>query len=451
MITPTNRLIIWTGIVFIPFSAMIAIAQPVVAVIVSLFALLFFLTVIADAFFSFGRLNGISIELPDIIRLSNGKEAEIPVHITNKGNMLKEIQIGFSFPPEMLSASVDMVIELPPDNELSSITWPCRTIRRGRSILNTCYLRTLSPLTFWNYRKKSQVNSEIRIYPDLFSDKKDIAFLFRNRGIGVHSQRLMGKGREFEQLREYMPGDSYEDIHWKATAKRGHPVTKIFQIERTQEVYVIIDASRMSSRTIENRTDNNQGNDERLTILERYISAALIMGLVTERVGDLFGLVSFSNNVESFIRAKRGKAHFNTCRDTLYTLQPMKASPDFSEIITFISMKIRQRSLLIFMTSLDDPVLADNFIQQIEILSKKHLVMVNMLNPGAVKPIFSSPDTGSTKDVYRNLGKHLIHQNILNMEKRLKKRGIGFLMLDNEKINLQLMSQYLNIKQKQQL
>lgn len=77
--------------------------------------------------------------------------------------------------------------------------------------------------------------------------------------------------------------------------------------------------------------------------------------------------------------------------------------------------------------------------------------MVNMLNPGAVKPIFSSPDTGSTKDVYRNLGKHLIHQNILNMEKRLKKRGIGFLMLDNEKINLQLMSQYLNIKQKQQL
>jgi len=55
-----------------------------------------------------------------------------------------------------------------------------------------------------------------------------------------------GKGRDFEKLREYIPGDSLDDIHWKATAKRGHPVTKVFQIERTQEVYVILDASRLS-------------------------------------------------------------------------------------------------------------------------------------------------------------------------------------------------------------
>ena len=77
--------------------------------------------------------------------------------------------------------------------------------------------------------------------------------------------------------------------------------------------------------------------------------------------------------------------------------------------------------------------------------------MVNMLNPGALNPLFSAPDTNTTSDVYRNLGKHLIHRNLLNMEKRLKKRGIGFTMLNNEKLNLHLMSQYLNIKQKQQL
>ena len=72
-----------------------------------------------------------------------------------------------------------------------------------------------------------------------------------NRGaFGVHAQRQVGQGREFEKLREYAPGDSYIDIHWKATAKRGRPVTKLYQVERTQEVYVIIDASRLATALI---------------------------------------------------------------------------------------------------------------------------------------------------------------------------------------------------------
>lgn len=451
MIAPTNRLIVWTGIVFIPFAALVAVVKPTVALIMSVLAGFFLLLVIIDAISAFSRLNGISIELPDIIRLSKGKKGEIPVRISNNGNKLKEIQIGFVFSPEILSAAVSMVVELSGDSELSSVTWQCRALRRGRSFLHLCYLRALSPLTFWTCRKKTPIRSEIRIYPGLFHERKDIAFLFQNRGIGIHSQHLMGKGRDFEQLREYIPGDSYEDIHWKATAKRQYPVTKVFQIERTQEVYVIIDASRMSKRIINNRAHHNNDDQEKLTIMERYISAALIMGLATERIGDLFGFLAFSNNIDRFMRAKRGKSHFNTCREALYTLQPVKASPDFSELITFISLKIRRRSLLIFMINLDDPVLADNFIEQVDILSRNHLVMVNTLDPHGVKPVFSSPDTRSTRDVYKNLGRHIMHQSFHNMEKRLEKRGIGFLLLDNNKIYVQLISQYLKIKQRQQL
>ena len=451
MIKPTNRLIIWAGIVFIPFSAIIVIVQPVVALILTVLTFLFLIMVIADGFFASGRLKGISIELPEVIRLSKGKEAEISLIINNMGNRLREIHIGIPFPVEMISADPDMVVTLPSENERSSITWPCRALKRGNYFLSICYLGSLSPLTFWHYRKKSRIKSEIRVYPDIFHDRKGISFLLQNRGIGLHSQRLIGKGREFEQLREYMPGDSYEDIHWKATAKRRYPVTKVFQIERTQDVYIILDASRMSNRMTEDNTKKNKEDNERLTILERYISAALVMGLVTERVGDLFGLVAFSNNVDRFVRAKKGKVHFNTCRDTLYTLEPVKTSPDFSELITFISLRIRHRALLIFLTNLDDPVLADNFIDQAGILSKKHLVVVNMLNPGGAEPLFSSSDAASTTDVYRNLGRHLVHGNLLSIERRLKKRGIGFLMLNNEKLNLQLISQYLSIKEKQQL
>lgn len=453
MIVPTNRLIIWTGIVFLPIAALLAVVPPSVVIFMGTAAVIFLLLIITDAILAFGRLKGIGVELPDIIRLSKGRPGEIHIRIHNSKQILKEINIGFSFSSKILSTESHKIVELPGDSELSSITWPCTAVKRGTFVIRNCFLQASSPWEFWDYRKKIRTHSEIRIYPDIFQEKKDLAFLFQNRGIGIHRQRQIGKGRDFEQLREYIPGDSYEDIHWKATAKRQYPVTKVFQIERTQEIYIIIDASRMSKRITnsENNLDHKESEKEGITIIERYISAALIMGLITERIGDLFGFMAFSDNIDRFMRAKRGKFHFNACRDALYTLQARKASPDFSELITFISTKIRRRSLLIFMTNLDDPVLADSFIEQMDILSKKHLILVNMLNPGAVKPLFTSPNARSINDLYKNLGRHIIWDNLYNTEKRLKKLGIGFMLLKNEKMHAQLISQYLNIKQKQVL
>ena len=140
MITPTNRLIIWTGIVFVPFSALIAVVQPVVAVVISIIAILFIILVIADAFFAPERLKGLDIELPEVIRLSKGKEAELSVNIINTRNRLREICIGIPFPYEMVSAAVEMVVELPADNEVSCAKWPCRS----RIIINISCITTTS-------------------------------------------------------------------------------------------------------------------------------------------------------------------------------------------------------------------------------------------------------------------------------------------------------------------
>jgi uncharacterized protein (DUF58 family) len=451
MIAPSNRLMIWTG-VFFTLSAPFFADQPWHMPLFRAAAGVFLFLSLTDAAAARRRLNGTSIELPDIIRLSKGRDEQIQVTIVNRDNLLKEIHTGFPFPDEMISADPEMIVVLSQDHETTVVPWNLRPLKRGRVLLDCCYLRASSPLGLWTYRKKIPLRTEIKIYPDLFREKKEIAFLFQNRAMGTHSRRLIGKGRDFEQLREYIPGDSFEDIHWKATARRRYPVTKMYQIERTQEVYFIIDASRMSKRVLNTDSrERDSGSQEDTTLLERYISAALIMGLVTERIGDQFGFVAFSDRIHGFMRAARGKNHFNSCRDALYSLQPVKASPDFSELMTFISLKIRHRSLLVFLTNLEDPVLADNFIEHIGVLSKKHLVLVNMLNPGSINRIFSSPDARSCRDIYENLGRHMIYQHINAIRKRLNRNGIDFLIMENEKMIARLTSQYLNIKQKQQL
>lgn len=308
------------------------------------------------------------------------------------------------------------------------------------------------------------MKSEVRVYPNLLTERKDLAAVFLNRGgVGLHAQRQVGKGREFEKLREYIPGDGYDEVHWKATAKRGRPVTKVFQVERTQEVYVIIDASRLSARTVPASrvlaTALSPGGGRSLgaetslaqptTILERFITAALVLGLAAEKQGDLFGLLTFTDQVKSFVRAKNGKAHFSSCRDALYTLQPQIVTPDYDEVCTFIRLRLRHRALVIFLTSLDDALLSESFVRNMDLLRHQHLVLVNMIQPSSVAPVFGNSNIVSMDDLYEHLGGHLLWQKLRELEKVLQRRGVRFSLLKNERLSAELVSQYMNLKQRQ--
>jgi len=306
------------------------------------------------------------------------------------------------------------------------------------------------------------VRCEVRVYPNLLTERKQLAALFLNRGtFGLHAQRQVGKGRDFEKLREYVPGDGYDEIHWKATARRGHPVTKVFQIERTQEVYVVIDASRLSARTVEVGGDRSQPAGVRrtdstaelqpATALERFLTAALILGQAAEKQGDLFGLITFADQVQTFLRAKNGKAHYSACRDAIYTLEAQHTSPDFDEISAFIRTRLRRRALLFFLTSLDDPVLAESFVRNMSLLAGQHLVLVNMIKPPGAAPLFSRPDVEGIDDLYRHLGGHLQWHGLRELEKVLQRRGVRFSLLENERLASELVSQYVGVKQRQLL
>jgi uncharacterized protein (DUF58 family) len=302
-------------------------------------------------------------------------------------------------------------------------------------------------------RRAETIQSQVRVYPDLLRERKKLSGLFLNRGIGIHAQRQVGKGREFEQLREYLPGDSYEDIHWKATARRGLPITKVYQIERTQQIYVIVDGSRLSARNSDplgrNSINKLPRGNSCSTILERFTAAALVMGLAADRQGDVFGLLAFDDRVRKFVRAKNGRAHYDVCRDALYTMQARSVTPDFGELFSFVATKIRRRALLIILTNLDDPVLAESFTANIDLISRQHLVLVSMLKPAGVAPIFSDPSVDTIDDIYTKLGGHLLWRHLREIEKFLHRRGIGFYLLENENLCSDLVTKYLSIKRRQ--
>ena len=80
----------------------------------------------------------------------------------------------------------------------------------------------------------------------------------------------------------------------------------------------------------------------------------------------------------------------------------------------------------------DDPVLAENFSRHIDLISRRHLVLVNMLRPPNADPLFNSESIVAVDQIYQQLGGHMIWQSLLETERNLKQCGVGFSFLDNE-------------------
>ncbi|MFC1498476.1 DUF58 domain-containing protein [Verrucomicrobiota bacterium] len=437
MIVPGNKLLFWLALL-LPFAGFGAMSPDTTILSLSLFAV-FFIIVAVDAVLGSLRTKTIKIDLPDLVRLSKDKNGSIPIMISNESMKGLSLRVGLPLPEHIDTKQDDLNMTLPERHKDLNVEWECVPRARGSFVINKCFYEISSPLGFWNARSSSDCRAELRVYPNLMNERKKLASIFLNRGnFGMHTQRVVGQGRDFEKLRDYIPGDGYDDIHWKATAKRGKPVTKLYQIERTQEIYVVIDSSRLSART--------NGSD---SALERFITSALVLGLVAQQQGDLFGIITFGDRIKSFIRAGGGKSHYNVCRDALYTMSPEICSPNFDELCSFIRLRLRRRALLLILTDLGDPALAQSFINNIQMISRQHLILVSMIRQAWLQPLFSESNAESDDDLYEKLGGHMLWNNIKELDKTLKHRGVGFSLSDNQKLSTDLVAQYMNIKARQ--
>jgi uncharacterized protein (DUF58 family) len=409
-------------------------------------ALLFLLACAAFAFWDLRQgivvLRRLNATLPRQNNLFLGRAAELEVRLHNPEKKRRAVRVGLNIPAEIKSEHEVVDVSLPGEVETSILRWRCEGARRGNFAVASTHMEMDSPWQFWTVRVARPSQANIRVYPDLLTERKNVSAVFLRRGsFGSRAQRQVGKGRDFEKLRDYVAGDPIEDVHWKASAKRGRLVAKVFQIERTQEVYVAVDCSRLSNRASAEATPD-------VSVLDRFVTTALLIGLATEQQKDHFGLITFSDQVHSLIRARSGKSHYGLCRDALFDVQPRLVTPDYDELFSTIRLRLRKRSLILVLTALDDPLLAESFAKSVELVNRQHLVFVSMIEPGRVEPMFKTPVT-SDAEVYEALAGQMIWQKLREVEKMLAWRGVRFAAVSNESVAPRVVSQYLEVKQRQ--
>lgn len=447
MIRPAPRLLMWFGLAAVPLSAVAGVDRALAPACLAGLAAFAALAVL-DAVRSGRALRGMAASLPPVVRLTRGRPGLLPVGIHRSAALPEQVvRLTLGLPGSVESVADAVPVRLPAGARLCTANWPCTARRRGRVSISTACVEAVSPLGFWEVSRVLPLACELRCFPDLAPERRRLAGLFLNReGLGVHPRRQVGQGREFEKLRDYQPGDSFEDIHWRATAKRGRPITREYQIEKTQELYVILDASRLSARPAGEPGPGSPAPAG--AVLDVYLRAALVLALVARRQGDRFGLAAFSDRVLAFVRASGGRGHFGACRDALYRLEAAPVSPDFDEAAAFLRTRVRRRALLVFLTSLDDPVLAEGFLRGVGLLSPPHVVVAAMLQPAGAEPLLRRP-VAEDAGVWDALAGHLAWDTLRHIGLQLRRRGVVFRTLTHDALCADLVSQYLAVKQRQ--
>ena len=471
MIAPRTNLVVWAAAIILPLSILAGVVGSLRSICV-LGIVVFALASLVDLLLGLGKYRQLEFLIPAVNRVTAGRDFELDLKLNGTGLRSGAIRLALDLPPAVKPGQSNIPLRI--KTGMVNLSIPVKAVaeHRGTYPINRLFFDWISPVRLWVFREERPLKSELRVYPDLALEGRKIAHFLDRGGFGVHRQRQIGRGREFEKLREYEPGDGFDSIHWKATAKRHKPITKVFQVEKSQEVYIAIDASRLSSRSLSSSPPSSStvvdpsarytqdspqsrggpgGPPYRATILESFIAATLLSGATAERQGDLFGLITFSDKVDQMARARSGSLHFNHCRDLLINLQARLVAPDFEDIAATLLNRLTKRSLLIFLTSLDDSVTGENFLLAARFLARRHLVMAIMLLPPDTQPLFSAPGIEHADQIYENIAGHLRWAKLQELRKQLLQIGVLFHLAPSQSFTLTVVSEYLATKRRQLL
>lgn len=264
-----------------------------------------------------------------------------------------------------------------------------------------------------------------------------------------------GQGRDFERLREYQPGDNFSEIAWKSTARRGAPVTRLFQWEQKQEVYFVVDQSRASAQALDPALDSETGIPHAHAprrLLDLAVETALVGATVALEVGDEFGLVTYADEPKSWLRAGSGQFQFHQFRDRLLNLEPLPTTADYEALFGNIRLRLRRRAYLVLLADLAERSISNSMCQGIALMRSSHVVLMTSVLPAHALPAFSPGEEPRTdSDVYAALAGEKENQRLVALARRLRQLGAELRFVQPEKFLRTAVEGYLQSKREQRV
>ncbi|MFY9690208.1 MAG: DUF58 domain-containing protein [Candidatus Acidiferrales bacterium] len=309
---------------------------------------------------------------------------------------------------------------------------------RGDARFGDVWLRYTSLFLFAERWARASVGQTVRVYPNMEEAQKLRIYLIRSRQIELEKRlkRQRGYGREFESLREYREGDEWRDICWSATARRGKLITKVHQIERSQTMWIVLDAGRLLRARV-----------DRLTKLDYTVDAALSLAQVAFYSGDRVALLAYGRKPQQRVAPGRGMSHLRAMVESLAQVHTEPFEADHLLAAEMLLSMQSRRSLIVWLTDLAETAATPEVIECAARMAKRHLVLLGIIGqPELHRVVAASPEDKS--EMYRYTAALEIVQRRDLLLRRLRQQGALTLEVDPTKLSTAVVNRYLEVKER---
>lgn len=385
------------------------------------------------------RRVAVTAERPPVVALSLDDEDEIDVRIRTDAARPLEVVVRQAWPGLVGHGSASGRGRVRP-GEVLPFTFRVRGVARGAEPLEPAWVA----ITAWGLAERcvaAGAPGELRVTPNLRAVRRlhDQLNQFALRGLGNRVSPRLGKGREFDRLRDYGHDDDFRDIAWKASARHNHLIVREFRIDRSQDVLVCIDRGhRMAARTT------------RITKVDHAVNAAVLVSYVCNRMDDRVGLLSFGADVERGVNQGRGPTHLRRLTAFATGVKPEFVHTDYLALAAHLRLRLRHRALLLLVTDLPEGDQRFALVRAVKMLLPQHLPVVLVV---------SDPDLQNVARIlpsdHDELCRTLVARDVIferqQTMKELSRLGALVVETSPDRLSLDGVNAYIDVKRRQLL
>jgi len=368
-------------------------------------------------------------------RFSNGDENQVRIEVENRYMYPIHIEVIDEIPVIFQRRDILFILDLK-SGEHKEIVYRLRPVKRGEYQFGHIRLFVSTGIGLIMRRYTCGQPDNVKVYPSyLMLHQYELMAISNNlTELGIKRIRRIGHHTEFEHIKEYVKGDDYRTINWKASARRHQLMVNTYQDERSQQVYNIIDKGRIM-----------QSAFREMTLLDYSINASLVLSYVTIHKEDKAGLITFADTFETFVPASKQAGQMQTILENLYRQQTTFGESDYSSLYVHLNKYINKRSLLIIYTNFDSTVGMQRQLNYMQQLARQHVVLAVFFENAELKE-FAVRRPRSSEDYFQQV----IAEKFI-YEKRyvttfLRQHGVYSLLTTPDKLSVDVINKYLEMK-----
>lgn len=386
------------------------------------------------------QLNRIAfrVERADVQALALGEPAALTLLLRSNAARPLHVTLRQRWPAlvEPLSSRGEGVLR---PGESLALQFPVRGVSRGRAPLEAPHVAVqLSGLV--ERIAPAGAPGELLVLPNLRAVAAMHAKLnqFILKGLGSRTSPRLGKGREFDRLREYVRGDEMRDIAWKASARRGKLIVREYRLDRSQDVLVCLDAGhRMQARVAS------------LSKLDHAVNASVLLAYICNRMEDRTSLVWFSTDVHMALSPGRGSAHLVRFTERAAAAAGAHVHSDYLALAAQLRRRLKHRTLIAILTALPE-IEHEPLLRALRMLAPQHLPLLLVLQAPELRAAAALLPADKAE-----LSRMLAARDILHAREQAVReaRGLGALVVETAPADagVAAMNAYIDAKRRQLL